>query len=305
MGRNPPLIDDALVSRLLSSQFPEWSALPLLPVEPGGWDNRSVRLGKHMVVRLPTSEAYAVQVEKEQRWLPQLAPLLPLEIPAPLGMGGPGDGYPWTWSIYRWIEGKTAAPARIGDLHQFADSLAQFLSALQRVDPTHGPPPGLHNFHRGGPLTTYDSETRQAISTLAGKIDVDAATGIWEAALATTWRGQPVWVHGDISAGNLLVRGGRLCAVIDFGMLGIGDPACDLSIAWTLFDRESREALRTMLPLDASTWIRGCGWALWKALIVEAGLSTTNATEASQSMRIIEKCSAITRERWFTGRETG
>lgn len=258
-----------------------------------------------MVVRLPSGPAYAVQVEKEQRWLPRLAPLLPLPIPAPLAMGEPGDGYPWKWSIYSWIEGDTATPERIGDLRQLAGRLAQFLSALHAIDPTDGPLPGLHNFHRGGPLETYDSETRQAISALAGKIDVDAATRTWEAALATTWQGQPVWVHGDISASNLLMAGGGLCAVIDFGMLGIGDPACDLSIAWTLFDGESREALRTMLPLNASTWIRGCGWALWKALIVEAGLTTTNATEASQSMRIIETCSAITRERWFTGRETG
>lgn len=282
------VIDALLVRRLVTAQFPQWRDLPVSPVRNASWDNRLFRLGERMVVRLPSGAAYAVQVDKEQRWLPRLAPLLPLPIPAPLAMGEPGDGYLWKWSIYSWIEGDTPTPERIGDLHQFAGSLAQFLSALHGIDPTGGPPPGLHNFHRGGPLDTYDSETRQAIYALAGKVDGDAATRTWEAALATTWQGQPVWVHGDISASNLLVRGDRLCAVIDFGMLGIGDPACDLSIAWTLFSGKSREIFHAMLPLDPATWARGRGWALWKALVVAAGLTETNAREAARSWHVIE-----------------
>jgi aminoglycoside phosphotransferase (APT) family kinase protein len=284
-----PVIDDTLVRRMVTTQFPHWADLPVRSVAAGGWDNRSFHLGDGMIVRLPASADYAAQVEKEHRWLPKLAPLLPLPIPTPLATGKPASGYPWRWSIYRWIDGDTATPERIRDLSGFAASLAQFLVALQRIDPTGGPAPGLHNFFRGGSLTTYDAETRQAIAVLSGKIDTAAATEVWEAALRTTCNRSPVWIHGDVSAGNLLVKEGRLSSVIDFGMLGVGDPACDLSIAWTLFDGESREAFRAMLPLDPDTWTRGRAWTLWKALIVAAGFAETNAVEASRPWRIIDR----------------
>ena len=242
-----------------------------------------------MVVRMPSAEAYAPQVEKEHLWLPRLAPELPLSIPVPLTMGQPADGYPFNWSIYRWLEGDTAAPERITNLCDFATSLAQFLIALRRIDPAGGPAPGPHNFFRGGSLATYDSETRQAIVALRGKIDARAVTDVWEEALATQWCRSRVWIHGDVSLGNLLLQQGRLSSVIDFGQLGVGDPACDLSIAWTLFGRDSREAFRSMLALDAGTWARGRGWTLWKALIVWAGLSETNAVEAGEPWRIISE----------------
>ena len=242
-----------------------------------------------MVVRMPSAEAYALQVEKEHSWLPRLASYLPLSIPVPKTMGEPADGYPFNWSIYRWLEGDTASPERIDNLCDFATSLAQFLIALQRIDPTGGPAPGSHNFFRGGPLATYDAETRQAIVALRGKIDVRAVTDVWEVALATEWRRAPVWIHGDVSLGNLLLQQGRLSSVIDFGQLGVGDPACDLSIAWTLFDRDSREAFRSTLALDVGTWARGRGWTLWKALITWAGLTETNAVEAGEPWRIISE----------------
>ncbi len=260
-------IDVSLVSRLVAKQFPQWANLAIRPVESGGWDNRIFHLGEHMTVRLPSAQAYAQQVQKEQHWLPRLAPLLPLPIPVLLASGIPTDGYPWHWSVYRWLEGETAAIGRIADLRQFAISLAQFLTALQRIDVTAGPKPGPDNFFRGGPLTVYDEETRQAIEILDGKIDTDAVTDVWEASLASTWSAAPVWLHGDVSAENLLVEKGHLSAVIDFGCAAVGDPACDLSIAWTLLTGESRESFRAALPLDYATWARGRGWALWKALI--------------------------------------
>jgi len=282
-----PLIDEQLVRRLLRSQFPQWSALPLLPVDRAGWDNQSFRLGEHLLVRLPTAEEYAAQTEKEHLWLPRLAPSLPLEIPAPVGLGKPANGYPWRWAIYQWIDGDAAEPERVTDLTDFARILAQFLIALERVDATEGPRPGRHNFYRGGSLRIYDAETRQAIGILKSKIDTPSATEVWETALTTNWDRPPVWVHGDVSAGNLVVRGGQLSAVIDFGMLGVGDPACDLSIAWTLFSGESRETFRAMLACDPGTWARGRGWALWKALIVAADLTNTNALEAAQCWDVI------------------
>jgi aminoglycoside phosphotransferase (APT) family kinase protein len=277
------------VRQLVASQFPQWADLPIRAVEVSGRDNRTFRLGEHMSVRLPSAERYAAQVKKEHRWLPKLAPLLPLQIPIPLAMGVPADGYPWHWSVYRWLEGKSATIERIAGLPQFAITLAQFLVALQRINPAGGPPPGPHNFFRGGPLTVYDSETWDTIAALNGEIDADAASAVWEAALKATWHGSPVWVHGDVSAGNLLVRGGRLSAVVDFGSSGVGDPACDTVIAWTLLSGESREAFRSALPVDGATWARGRGWALWKGLITLAEHINTNPLEAGWARRGIDE----------------
>lgn len=263
-------IDAALVSRLVAAQFPQWAGLPVRPVEFGGWDNRTFHLGERMTVRLPSAAAYAEQVEKEQRWLPKLAPQLPLPIPAPLAKGEPTDFYPWPWSVYRWLDGETASVERVENMTQFAAELAEFLIALQLADANGGPAPGKHNFFRGGSLTVYDGETRRAIEALDGAIDAGMATEIWETALAATWRGQPVWVHGDVAVGNLLVKIGRLSAVIDFGSSAVGDPACDLYIAWTFLEGESRKAFRAAMPADEATWARGRGWALWKALITYA-----------------------------------
>jgi aminoglycoside phosphotransferase (APT) family kinase protein len=283
-------IDAALVESLIAAQFPRWSGLPITPVVPQGWDNRTFRLGADMSVRLPSAEGYAPQVEKEHRWLPVLAPHLPLPIPVPLAMGAPAEGFPWNWSVYRWLEGETASPERINDMNEFATTLAEFLAALQRIDATGGPPSGRHSLFRGGPLTVYDAETRQALAALDGRIDTDAAGGVWEAALAAEWHGPPVPFHGDVASGNLLVRDGRLSAVIDFGCSGVGDPACDLAIAWTLFEGESRETFRAALGLDdASSWARGRGWALWKALITVAEYANTDPSKAGESGRVVDE----------------
>jgi aminoglycoside phosphotransferase (APT) family kinase protein len=289
MNRRPPTIDVTLVQKLIAVQFPKWGHLSIRPVTQSGWDNRTFHLGEDMLVRMPSAADYALQVEKEHRWLPKLAPFLPLPIPTPLAIGKPGEGYPWPWSVYLWLPGETAASGHIADLRDFAISLGKFLLAFQHIDSTGGPLPGLHSFYRGGPLSTYDVETRKAITALKTKLDVNTATEMWEMALSTSWDNPPVWVHGDISAGNLLVQKGRLSAVIDFGQLTIGDPACDLAVAWTLFKGASREAFRSTLPLDANTWARGRGWTLWKALVVAAGFTNPNNAESSQCWRIIDE----------------
>jgi aminoglycoside phosphotransferase (APT) family kinase protein len=240
-----------------------------------------------MSVRLPSAEGYVAQVEKEHRFLPRLAPLLPLPIPVPLAKGIPGNGYPWPWSVYRWLEGENASLERIADLSEFAISLAEFLLALQRIDATDGPPAGEHNFFRGGSLMTYDAETRETIVKLAGEVDANLATEIWDAALESTWQGAPVWVHGDVATGNLLVKDGRLSAVIDFGCCGVGDPACDLVMAWTVFSGQSRKAFRATLDLDHATWARARGWALWKALITLAEHIEDNPEKSAEARRVI------------------
>lgn len=263
--------DAAVAGRLIASQFPQWSHLEVRPVDAQGWDNCTFRLGDEMLVRLPTAEEYALAVEKEHRWLPVLAPALPLEVPVPLATGVPDECFPHNWSVYRWIGGEPAARAVVEDKTAFAIHLAKFLESLQRIDPTGGPAPGLHNWFRGGPLTTYDGRARAALKTLDGLIRTEAAEEIWERALRAPWDGKPAWFHGDVASGNLLVKDGALAAVIDFGTCGVGDPACDLSIAWTMLTGKSRAAFRDRLGVDEATWERGQGWALWKALVVCAG----------------------------------
>jgi aminoglycoside phosphotransferase (APT) family kinase protein len=237
------------------------------PVEHDGWDNTTFRLGTKMSVRLPSGDMYTPQVDKEHRWLRALAPHLPLPIPQPLAKGAPSDAFPRPWSIYRWLEGEPATVDRIADLERFAIDLARFLDALHRIDALDGLAAGPHSHFRGGPVATWDAPVRAAIVALHGWIDTDAAGAAWERALQATFDGDPVWVHGDVVATNLLVTDGELSAVIDFGCSAVGDPACDVAVAWTLFSDASRRAFRHALSVDDATWERGRGWALWKVLI--------------------------------------
>lgn len=223
-----------VVAELLRDQFPQWAGLPLRPVDVDGNDNASFRLGEDLFVRLPSHERYVAGVEKEHRWLPVLAPQLPVLIPEPVAKGGPKDGvFPRIWSIYRWIDGEVAAVDRPADLVSFAVDVADFLAALYRIDAHDGPPAGEQNFHRGARLDHYDDQTRRAIIDLGDAIDPDAATAVWDAAVNSRFTHTPVWVHGDVAQNNLLVQNGRLHAVIDFGTSGVGDPSCDTVLAWT------------------------------------------------------------------------
>jgi aminoglycoside phosphotransferase (APT) family kinase protein len=183
--------------------------------------------------------------------------------------GAPGEGYPYPWAIRGWLDGRTASPDTVPDLSNFAREIADFISALQSVDATDGPLAGAHSFYRGAPPEYYHDETIEALAVLKSRIDTDLAREVWDAALATSWDRPPVWFHGDIASGNLLVQDGHLSAVIDFGTSGVGDPACDLVIAYTFFSGPSRAAFREAVDQDPGTWARARGWALWKALITE------------------------------------
>ncbi len=261
-------VDASQVRRLVAEQFPQWAGLPVSPVADGGWDNWTFHLGAAMSVRLPSAAPYAAAVDKEHRWLPVLAPRLPLPIPTPLAQGTPGAGYPFPWSIYPWLDGRPARADLVADPVRFALDLATFVTALQRVDPAAGPRPGQHNWFRGGPLRTFDGLAQRALTALAGHADTGLAREIWADALspAARWDGVERWFHGDLAQGNLLLRDGALAAVIDFGTCGVGDPACDLAVAWTLLTAEGRRAFRSRLSVDDATWARGRGWALWKTL---------------------------------------
>jgi aminoglycoside phosphotransferase (APT) family kinase protein len=253
-----------LVEGLIAAQFPEWSSLPVEPVDVDGWDNTTFRLGSSMLVRLPSADAYAAQVDKEQRWLPVLAPQLPVPIPVPLGQGQPTAEFPRPWSVYRWIDGDLLYVDRV-DPKVFASDLAGFLAALYACEPA-GPSPGPHSFSRGAPVSTWDDQVRDNLDALGDVIDTSAARDVWQAALAAHHDAPPVWVHGDVTGTNLLVRDGRLAGVLDFGCCAFGDPACDLTIAWTFFTDGSRARFKESVPVEPSAWARGRGWALWKAL---------------------------------------
>lgn len=287
MQPGAPAIDVALVRRLLDRQFPQWSDLALRPVEHAGWDHRSFRLGPHMVVRLPRAQEYAAQVAREHRWLPWLAPRLPLTIRRPIAMGSASSDYPWPWSVYAWVDGEPAEAQGISDPAQFGADLAAFLVALRAADATDGPTPGPDNFFRGGALAVYDDEVRRA-SEVLGAADRASAMQVWEEALSARWEGTPAWVHGDIGPGNLITAGGRLVGVIDFGAMAVGDPACDLAIAWTFLFGEGRQRFVRGLDADGGTWARARGWALWKGLVVAAGLAETNAPEWRAPLRVVD-----------------
>lgn len=283
------IIDEQLARRLVERQFPHWAELPITEVGRQGWDNRTYRLGPDLSVRLPTGDWYALQVEKEQRWLPVLAPKLPLPIPVPVAEGQPDLDYPYPWSVYRWLDGQPATDTEITDQIRFADDLARFLVALRQIDAVGGPGPGRHNFYRGANLSTYADETHRALDRLGSAVDQAACHAVLELALTSQWSADPVWFHGDVAVDNLLISEGRLAAVIDFGISGVGDPACDLVIAWTFFSGPSRDRFIAGIGLDSDTWARGRGWALWKALITIACHADHEAEPARAAYAVISE----------------
>ncbi|MEV0449120.1 aminoglycoside phosphotransferase family protein [Streptomyces sp. NPDC050600] len=283
-----PAIDAALVRRLVDTQFPQWAGLPLELLEPVGSDHVIYRLGDELSVRLPRHVDAIGQAEKESEWLPRLAPHLPLAVPVPVGVGKPGFGYPWPWAVSRWLDGTVATVEALAGSSEAAVELARFLHALQRFEPEEIPARGVREDLTVRSLAARDRTTRAAIAEVGGVFDVAAMTDLWDAAIsAPGWAGPPVWIHGDFHTGNLLTVDGRLSAVIDFGGLGIGDPACDLMIAFTLMSAGSRAVFRTALGVDDATWIRGRGWALATGLMAYTYHAAVNPLVAAQTSRQI------------------
>jgi aminoglycoside phosphotransferase (APT) family kinase protein len=281
-------IDGETVRRLLAEQAPQWVELSLTPMHATGTDNAVFRLGDDMVVRLPRTPSAAAQAAKEQEWLPRLAPQLPVPVPVPLLAGEAGAGYPWRWSVTRWFHGQPASPSDFDPADGALRQMTDFIAVLQRIDASGGPIPGEHNFGRGVPLVERDDATRAAIDTLARTLDAAAITEAWNEALAApSWSAPPVWLHGDLLAGNVLVADGRLTAVIDFGGLAVGDPACDLMVAWTLLPASRRSAFREVLAIDDSTWARARGWALSWALIYIPYYLDTDPLGVGRALRTV------------------
>ncbi len=280
--------DIALVRRLLAGQFPQWADERIALVDSYGTDHDIYRVGEHLAARLPRIGWATKQAAKEREWLPKLAPHLPLAVPVQLAMGHPAEGYPFDWSVYEWLPGDNANGSLDGggELDRAASDLASFIIALRDIDTAgaHGRP----RHARGGPLTEHDTAVRRSIEQLGDRIDAAAALASWEQSLAAPrWDREEVWVHGDLLPGNLLVVDGRLSAVIDFGGLNVGDPACDLQSAWNVFTGSSRAQFRAALDVDDASWQRGRGWALAQAVVALPYYWDTNPGIVVQARRAV------------------
>ena len=283
-----------LAQKLITEQFPEYMSLPITEVEKQGRNNRTYRLGNDMLIRMPTAERYAGKVALEQDLLPQLAKYLSIAIPSPIKMGKASMDYPYPFSIYRYLPGRSLNLLTLTDQEQLAFDLAKFLKELQAITNVPGPTPGQNTFWRGAHVSAYDRGTREQITKLTDAINADQALALWEQACATKWNRAPVWIHGDFAIGNILVENGRLSGIIDCGGVAIGDPACDLVIAWTYFSGKSREIFIREMNLDTDTWLRARAWALWKATFeMTSGelynIEDKNSPEAVIQNRIIEE----------------
>lgn len=280
-------VDLDLARYLVSSQFPAWADLPVRPVAASGHDNAAFRLGSEMLVKFPTAAGYADNLAAEAAAMVAIGTSLTVPIPQPVAAGEPSAAYPWPWRIQTWIPGEPASDDFRNANAEFADDLATFLRSLHAAPTSAGRPAGESNFHRGGDLREYGAQTEEAIAALAGTLDTARASKIWQDALASDWDSAPVWVHGDVAPGNLICDSGRLVGVIDFGQCAVGDPACDLVIAWTFLGDEARSTFRDSMGIDAQTWRRARGWALWKALIVTWWAGSSDPYSVAHSPRIL------------------
>ena len=275
-------IDPELVGRLVATQFPHLSGLPIEEVRSTGTVNAIFRIGDDLYARLPRMETWAEDLRREWRWLPQLSPHLSLPVPVPVSLGWPDDTYPFFWAIYAWIAGRPYADDLVHDEQVAAEDLARFVLELRRVDPAGAPRAGRR------PLRELDAVTRDAIRSARGLIDGEAALDAWDRALeAPAWAGTPVWIHTDLLRPNVLVRDGRIGAVIDFGGAGIGDPAADVIAAWSVFGSTGRSTFRDALEVDDGTWNRARGFALHQAAVIIPYYSETNPDFAASAQRTV------------------
>ena len=282
-----------LAYKLIQEQFPEYAHLPITSVEKQGHDNRTYRLGNDLLIRIPTDESYALKVPKEYNLLPKLEPHLTVNIPKPIKIGRVSQTFPYPFSIYQWLEGTSINLLVLDDqtLEHLAHDLARFLKELQSIKNIDGPTPGQHNWWRGDHVSVYDKNIRKQIEELSTNINGQKAIDLWERACKTNWGESSVWIHGDVAIGNILLKNNRLSAIIDFGGMSLGDPACDLVIAWTYFKGNSRSIFIREMALDEDTWLRARGWALWKATFELSKIEDKNSLEASveKSIRSLSK----------------
>jgi len=275
--------DVGLVERLVRGQFPELAGRAVTRFSSTGTVNAIYRLGDDLCVRLPRVEEWSEGLGQELEWLPLLAPRLPLRVPEPVGRGEPAQGFPFVWAVYRWIEGRPYEPDH-DDQVRAAHDLAEFVRALRAVDTAGGPPTGRR------PLRQLEKVTRAAIEAADDAIDIPAALDAWDRALeAPAWDGEPVWIHNDLLPPNLLVgeSDSGIAAVIDFGSVGVGDPAADVVPAWSVFGPAGRAAYRATLTVDDATWERARGYALHQAAMIIPYYRVTNPGFVTMAVRTV------------------
>jgi len=283
-------IDADLVGRLVAEQFPELADLPVSAFRSTGTVNAIHRIGDHLYARLPRMKEWAQDLDREWHWLPQLAPRLSLRVPEPVGKGHPTSSYPFAWAIYGWIDGQPYADELVEDERQAARDLAQFVVELRTMGPVVGEPRVEAPRTGRKPLRQLDTVTREAIESARGVIDSNAATAAWKRALdAPAWNGTPVWIHTDLLRPNLLVHDSRLAAVIDFGGVGVGDPAADVIAAWSVFSHTGRGVFRDVLDVDDATWNRARGFALHQAAMIIPYYAETNPGFVALAKRTVEE----------------
>jgi aminoglycoside phosphotransferase (APT) family kinase protein len=296
--------DAALAAALVAEQFPEWASLPVEPVASTGTDNAMYRLGGDLSVRMPRIDWAVAPLHREFTWLPRIAPALPFEAPVPLALGAPGEGFPWPWTVCRWIDGVHPVAGGGGpggeDTHALAADLGRFVLAMRALDPS------------GAPTTAWPRplhEEDELVRTNLGLLDEELrpvhgeVVAIWEEALAAPRADELVWIHGDLSPGNLLLRdddtrdeAGRLVGVLDFSSMGLGDPASDLRAAWNLLPAAARDTFRTAVDADDATWARARGWVLLQALAQLPYYATRNPPLAANARHVVAELVAERRD---------
>jgi aminoglycoside phosphotransferase (APT) family kinase protein len=293
-------ISDELVRRIVDTQLPQWAGLPLRRLPPVGTDNQLFRLGEDLLVRMPRIHWAADAPAREMEWLPGIAAGVPLEVPAPVALGEPDDGYPFDWCVVPWLEGTTLSGRHLGDdadnvdWQQVAADVGEFLLALRELDATGGPvkPDGT----RGSDLATADEWVRTWTDRAGDRVDRAGVLAAWEESLAAPrWEGDPAWLHCDVHEGNLLQRDGRVAAVIDWGGLGVGDPAIELNAAWGFFPDDAVATYRDALGLDEAAWLRGRGWALQPAISGMVYYKRTAPERSELGRRTVERIVADAR----------
>jgi aminoglycoside phosphotransferase (APT) family kinase protein len=283
MHEDEVLVDDGTVRALLKDQFPHWADKRLRRIADSGTDNAIYRLGDDLGIRLPRIRWAEAQIEKECRLLPKLAANLPtpVPVPVPVAEGRPGRGYPFPWLVFPWLDGTSLDRTAVHNWNVIAEDVAEFVLALQRLPTAGGPPP----IRRGTPMAQFDEAVQWGISRFGDVIDLDGARHVWLSALeAGDWPGDPVWVHGDLLPGNILIDKGRLSGIIDWSCAGVGDPACEAMLAWSL-PLDARRIYRTTLGFDDATWARARGWVVQQTVFYIPYYAKSLPFAVDQAMR--------------------
>ena len=285
LHKNEVHIDAKLLRRLLESQFEQWSQQPLSFVSSSGTCNVIYRIGKDLCARLPRQPSDARYLEKELEWLPMLSSHLSIKVPRPIARGVPGIGYPFTWAVYEWLEGEPFDAEEIGGRPRIAESLAQLVAQLRVIDTTHAP-----KSNRDAALSANNPSVLEAIESLDENIDRDAVRSVWEASVRVpAWKGDDLWIHGDLLPTNILVKNHQLTAVIDFGLVGVGGPAVDIIPAWSTLRGEARQTFRSALNIDSVIWARARGLALRQALKIIPYYLESNPSFSVMARRTVEE----------------